>query len=379
MLVMRTTKDPANSVGELVSSQQSVGFYDLALAVYPLGLYGIEPRTLLGQQAAHYPHCAPALFEFSVVRSEPAPDLFGDVPAGVVPDENQHSLACRLELLATSRKEARGYGTHRPPIHEPQPPLLVEFGQIQAVAGYGLRLGVIFGYRALEETLGLAFLAPATQSRQRYPAPPALVQETHRPRRTGLGEANQSVAASFFLSYKGSGEVIQRFARCHFTPRRRKRVARIVSPETRLCVIPSSKATSAAIESVQRLVSRPNSLGERCSSALKASALSSSKASRVLRGREDLAARAPTPLALKSWMASRTVCCPQPRFSAICGTSFPFEEARSICERRRVKASLERSPAWRVSRSFSESERTKIGVFMATTVTHNPKSILKMH
>ena len=77
-------------------------------------------------------------------------------------------------------------------------------------------------------------------------------------------------------------------------------------------------------------------------------------------------------LALKSWMASRTVCCPQPRFSAICGTSFPFEEARSICERRRVKASLERSPAWRVSRSFSESERTKIGVFMA-------KSILKMH
>src|SRR5215217_9062841 len=33
-------------------------------------------------------------------------------------------------------------------------------------AGYGLRLRVIFGYRALEETLGLAFLAPATQSRQ---------------------------------------------------------------------------------------------------------------------------------------------------------------------------------------------------------------------
>ena len=47
-------------------------------------------------------------------------------------------------------------------------------------------------------------------------------------------------------------------------------------------------------------------------------------------GREDLVARASTSLALKSWMASRTVCCPQPRFSAICGTSFPFEEARTI-------------------------------------------------
>src|SRR5918994_1637638 len=149
MLVMWTTKYPANSVCELVSSQQSVGFYDLALAMYPLRLYGIEPRTLLGQQAAHDPHSALALLNFSVVRTEPAPDLFGDVPAGVVPDENQHLLARRLELLATPRKEPRGYGTHRPPIHEPQPRLLVEFGQVEAVARDGLRLGVIFGNRPL--------------------------------------------------------------------------------------------------------------------------------------------------------------------------------------------------------------------------------------
>src|SRR5215208_7913927 len=84
MLVMRTTEHPANSVGELVSSQQSVGFYDLALAVYPFGLYGIEPRALLRKKADNDPHSAPAVLEFSVVRSEPAPDLFGDVPARVV-------------------------------------------------------------------------------------------------------------------------------------------------------------------------------------------------------------------------------------------------------------------------------------------------------
>src|SRR5512132_2649855 len=194
MLVMRATEDPANSVGELVSSQQSVGFDDLALAVYPVGLYGIEPRTLLRKKAAHDPHSAPALLDFSVVRSEPAPDLLGDVPARVVPDEEQHSLARRLELLATPRKEARGYGTYRPPIHEPQPRLLVEFGHIEAVAGYGLPLGVLFGNGPLHEALGLPFLAPATQGRQGYPAPPALVQETHRPLGTGLGEANQPIA-----------------------------------------------------------------------------------------------------------------------------------------------------------------------------------------
>jgi hypothetical protein len=60
-------------------------------------------------------------------------------------------------------------------------------------------------------------------------------------------------------------------------------------------------------------------------------------------------------------------------------TSSPLEEARSICERRRVKGSLERNPASRVSRSLSENERTKIGAFIATTVTHNPKPMLKMH
>src|ERR687896_491198 len=118
---MRTTEDLANSVGQLVSSQQSVRFDDLALAVYPLGLYGIEPRTLLGQQAAHDPHSFSALLGFSVVPSEPPSDLPGDVPARVVPDEKQHFLARRLKLLATPRKELRGYGAYGPTVREPQP------------------------------------------------------------------------------------------------------------------------------------------------------------------------------------------------------------------------------------------------------------------
>src|SRR5215213_875495 len=330
----------------------------------PIGLYGIEPLTLLRKKATHDPYSASALFDFSVVRSELLSNLPGDMPTGVIPDEKQDSLASRFEPLATPRKEPRRYGTHRPPVYEPQP-RIVEFGQVEAVAGDGLRLGVVFGNRPLDETLGFTFLAPATQGRQGHPAPPAFVLEANGPFGIGSGRFHQPVAASFFLSYRGSGEVIQRFARCHLTPRRRESVARMVSPETRLCVIPSSKATSAAISKVHRLLWWPNSLGQRCSSPLKASALSSSKASRVRRGREDLAIKASTPLALQSWMASRTVCWPQPRFFAICGTSSLLEEARSICERRRVKASLERSPAWRVSRSFSESERTKIGDFMA--------------
>src|SRR3954469_2620106 len=125
----------------------------------------------------------------------------------------------------------------------------------------------------------------------------------------------------------------------------------MVSPKTRFSSKPCSKLTCAGIWSVQRLLSLPNSLGERWSISLRAWALFWSKAAWVLLGREEPANRAFRPRSLKSWMASRTVCCPQPRFLAICGTSSPLEEARSIWERRKVKASLERREASSRSRS----------------------------
>jgi hypothetical protein len=81
MLVMRTIEDPTYSCSEFVSSEQSVGFDDLALAVNPLGLDGVQPRTLLGQKAADDPHSTSALFDPTVVFAEPSPDLFGDLPA----------------------------------------------------------------------------------------------------------------------------------------------------------------------------------------------------------------------------------------------------------------------------------------------------------
>ena len=101
MLVMRTTEDPANPIGERVSSQHSVGFDYFALAVNPLGLYGIQPRTLLGQKAAYDPHSFAAPFDLAVVRTEPPPHLFGDVPTCVVPDQKQDLLANLFELLGT--------------------------------------------------------------------------------------------------------------------------------------------------------------------------------------------------------------------------------------------------------------------------------------
>src|ERR671914_853182 len=130
MLVMRTIEDSADPICQLVSGEQPGGLYDLALAMNPLGLHGVEPRALFGQKAAYDPHSFAALFDFSVVRSDPLSDLFGDVPGGVVPDQHPNLLACRLKLLAAPRKEPRGYRAHGTTVHETHPHLL-ELGHIK--------------------------------------------------------------------------------------------------------------------------------------------------------------------------------------------------------------------------------------------------------
>ena len=124
--------------------------------------------------------------------------------------------------------------------------------------------------------------------------------------------------------------MIHRLARIHLTESRRKSVARMVSPDTRLLVSPCSKAASAATSKVHRLVSYPNSLGDRWSISLRASALSRSKAAWTRLRREDPAVRAFRPLSLKAPMAFLTVWEAHPRPRAILGGERPGELARSI-------------------------------------------------
>src|SRR5215210_6570412 len=260
MLVVRTSEGRANSLGQLVGTEQTVGLNYLALAVNPFGLYGVEPRALLGQQAGDDPHpFLLALFESPVMLPDPAPHLAAYVPAGIVPDQHQNLLADGGQLLAAPLQKARGYTAHRTALHKAQPRLF-ELGDVQAVAGDGLRIGIVFFDRLLYKTQRLTSFAKAVQGRLRYSAPPALVFKTHNPIDLILRQPHQPIAPPFFLSYRGSGEVIHLLARCQRTPIR-ARVARTVSPLMRSLVSPSSKLTSAAISIVHRLLSWPNSLG----------------------------------------------------------------------------------------------------------------------
>src|SRR5215204_1859749 len=190
MFVVRTVENLANSVGKLVCSEKSVGFDHLALAVNPLRFDGVQPRALLRKQATDDPYPLTALFDSAVVGTEPTPHLFGDVPTGVVPDENENLLANGFELSHAPLEKARRYRRNRPPVHEPDP-RPIESGQVESVTAYGFRLGVVLGDRPLDEARGLALLGPGVE----------------RGLGVGSGDFHQSVAPPFFLSYKGSGRL----------------------------------------------------------------------------------------------------------------------------------------------------------------------------
>jgi hypothetical protein len=141
MRLMSTAEDPTDPIRELIGVEQTVGLDHFSLAVDPLGLYGVQPRTLLGQKATDDPDpsFATAVFDLAVMLAEPSSYLTAYVPAGIVPDEEQHLLANCFELLTAPRKKAGRYPTHGPTIHEPEPPL-VELRHIEPVTGDGLRM-----------------------------------------------------------------------------------------------------------------------------------------------------------------------------------------------------------------------------------------------
>src|SRR5215208_4057991 len=193
MLVMRTTEDPADPLSKLVSAKQSLGLCDLAFAVDPLGLYGVEPRALGGQQARYYPNPLAAGFDLAVVGVDPTSHLMAFVPACVVPDQKQGLLTPRLEPLATPPKKLRGYGAQRAAIYKPKPALF-ELRQIQPVAGERLRLGIVLPRLFLEEAHRLARLSPGVHRRPLKARKPTLILKAKSPLRMALGQPDQPIS-----------------------------------------------------------------------------------------------------------------------------------------------------------------------------------------
>src|SRR3712207_9578113 len=95
MLLVRTLQCRADPLGQLVGTEHTRGLDHLALAVNPFGLDRAEPRALLGQQTSDDPHSMTTLFDSSVVRTDPAPELTAYVPVGVRSEERRVGKECR--------------------------------------------------------------------------------------------------------------------------------------------------------------------------------------------------------------------------------------------------------------------------------------------
>jgi hypothetical protein len=138
----------------------------------------------------------------------------------------------------------------------------------------------------------------------------------------------------FFLTYAGSGLVIQCLARCQPTPNR-LRASRMVSILIWLTVNPCSQHTSAANSRVQQPVTLPKVRGLWCNRARNVSHLAWSNCACTVFGREDSCLRHSKPLCSKAWIALRTVWVAQPRLRAISLGRCSRHDASRIWLRRR--------------------------------------------
>src|SRR5215207_6531291 len=82
--------------------------------------------------------------------------------------------------------------------------ILFELRHIEPVAGDGLRVGIVFDDRVLDEAQGLALFAEAVQGGQSHPAPPALILVADGPSvGVVVGQLDQSVAHPFYFHTLG--------------------------------------------------------------------------------------------------------------------------------------------------------------------------------
>lgn len=129
-------------------------------------------------------------------------------------------------------------------------------------------------------------------------------------------------------------------------------------------VQPFSKHTWAARSSVHRLVALPALRGDWCSRERRSSSRALGPAAWIVLGRFDLGRVQPIPAAEKARRALRTAWEEPPKAAAIWAGRWPLSLASRTWQRRRVKASAERSPSRRADRSGSDRGRTKRGGFM---------------
>ena len=353
---------------QLLGRQLPLRLDHRTLAVHPVWFDPIQPRTLGRQLTSDDPHAA--LKPGSpVMRPDPLAHLVRAVPTGIVPNQQQRTLAFRRQSFADPFKKLGRHTRDGSPRDKPQPDFL-GVGAQQPITGERLRVGVCFLSHQLFQSQPITF-RPTVQLRLSQTRPPDLISKPQHPFGMLRGQANQPVARLFLRAYSGSGLVIQSRARFHRTPILR-RASRMVSSLTTAFVSPCSKQTSATRFNVHSERSRPNWRGDWCKRPRNFSRFASSSSGLRFLGAEDFCSKQARPSRSKARMTLRAVWSTQPKCRAICRGVFPSALTSRIWQRRKLKAFVERKPARKVARSSSVKERMKIGSFILPIFAHGP-------
>src|SRR5829696_5668634 len=109
MRLMDTVEGSTDSIGELVSSKQPLGLNYLPLAMNPLRLNGIEPRTFGGQQTWHYPYPLAAGFDLELVGVDPLFFCITLMPTCALSNKAQRPPRPAYKFLSAIREKLRSY------------------------------------------------------------------------------------------------------------------------------------------------------------------------------------------------------------------------------------------------------------------------------
>src|SRR5919199_4099534 len=181
------------------------------------------------------------------------------------------------------------------------------------------------------------------QGRLRQAREPDLVRKAEPPAGSAPGQSDQAVTPVCVSA--GSELVSQCLARRQRTFSRRN-ACRIVSIDNTVGLRPCACATRARRARVQVLRAKPKARGDWCTRARSCSSLAPFRTGTALLGRDDPGLRAARPVALKAWMALRTVWGAHAKRRAISRGRCPAALAKRIWARRSVKALGARRFAW---------------------------------
>lgn len=124
MRFIRASKIRTDPLSQFAGRQQASWFNHSALAMDPLGLDGVQPGTLLGQQEGKNAYACTRLLDLLVVLSDPCAHHLAHVPGGMIPDQEPVVLALFGQALTAPVQKLDRDGRDRTTGEKAQPHLL---------------------------------------------------------------------------------------------------------------------------------------------------------------------------------------------------------------------------------------------------------------